>query len=268
MKNLQSFTPRRQVLSLVKTPQQGVILIFPPFWPQADGNPNHESRSRRTFTQGCSSDPALLTRWSWSPEPRPGILSWNQTTVVTQQSQTLCSLIITHWLIYGYFVFSVRTCSCGWKPCFHGRCSLPFRHQGLLFMLLENLPHSVKTANGDHGCLHRDIKLRDRKCGGSCQYTLIFCHRESVWKWGLMLLAHWSHQLCCRFIVSIYLNNLCDIALVYLLCFSHACLKSNMSFANLWCFAAYLNVTFPHFLGWGILNIWCFVRGKTSFISS
>lgn len=77
-----------------------------------------------------------------------------------------------------------------------------------------------------------------------------------------MLLQHWSYQLCCRFIVSIYHNNLCDIALVYLLCFSRACLKNNMYFAHLWCFATYLNVKFPHFFGWGILNIWCFVREK------
>lgn len=83
-----------------------------------------------------------------------------------------------------------------------------------------------------------------------------------------MLLVHGSHQLCCRFIVSIYLNNLCDIALVCLLCFSHPCLKSNMPFAILWRFAAYLKVKFPHFLGWRILNMECFVRGKTWFIFS
>lgn len=58
---------------------------------------------------------------------------------------------------------------------------------------------------------------------------------------GLNLLLHWSHQQRCWFIVSICLNNLCDIALVYLLCFSHACLKSNMPFAHLRCFA----VSFP-----------------------
>lgn len=143
--------------------------------------------------------------------------------------------------------------------------------KGLLFMLLKNLPHvSEKTKRWPWVPPQRYQNKRQktqRKLSVIID-ILIFCQRESVWKWGLKLLVHWSHQFCCRFIVSIYLNNLCDIALVYLLCFSHACLKSNMSFANLWCFAAYLNVKFPHFLGWGILNIWCFVRGKTSFTSS
>lgn len=164
------------------------------------------------------------------------------------------------WHIYRYFVcrrFLVQMCSCGWKWCFHGRCSLPPCPQGLFSCCWKICHMSVKRPKGGPGCRR-----------GSCQCKLIFCQRESVWKWGLMLLVHWSHQLCCRFIVSIYLNNLCDFALVYLLCFSHACLKSNMSFADLWCFAAYLNVKFLHFLGWGILNIWCFLRGKTSFISS
>lgn len=95
----------------------------------------------------CSSDPPLLTCWSWST------MDWTQTWNPVMNSSNCCdpakpnSLHPNHntsWYIYRYFVcrrFLVQTCSCGWKPCFHGRCSLPPCHQGLLFTLLENLPH-------------------------------------------------------------------------------------------------------------------------------
>lgn len=107
--------------------------------------------------------------------------------------------------------------------------SLPPRS---FFMLLENLPHVSEKTKRWPWVPQRKLSMQ----------TDILPERISL-EMRTNAARALVHQLCCRFVVSIYLNNLCDFALVYLLCFSHACLKSNMSFADLWCF-----VKFLHFL--------------------
>lgn len=155
MKKVQSRThvPTRTETDvvLVKTPSRGSSWCFPPFWPQMDA---------ALQPLRCSdADPGA----PWT-QPRPGILLWNQATVVIQQSQTLCSLITTR---PDTFIDILDAEGSLYKPAAAAGSAVSMVAAAFLlitkvfFSRCWKICHvSMKTPKGDPGCLHTDLKIR------------------------------------------------------------------------------------------------------------